>query len=181
MSRTTIVPALGLFLLACDPADVEDGDARGSRTCPSSSLPGACEGTSSDGGSSSESSSGHGESGCGESESGDDDGDEGSSDDGEGEADLPYDVKPQLGDVFVLSSAFLEKGPAPAAILSVEHDGGGDWRAAELQGDVAFEITQEDCDHEGNRDIGRDRVNITWQNADGSETTDHLDIRYCES
>jgi hypothetical protein len=183
MSRTTHCFILGLALspLGCDPAtSPDDGDARGSRACPSDMLPEECEGTSTDdGGGSSEDSTGHGETACGESE---DDGtdDDGGSDDGDGEVDLPYDVKPQVGDVFKLSDAFLEEGPLPAAILEVEFDGGGDWRAAELQGDVAFEITQEDCDHEGNRDIGRDRVNITWQNDDGSEETDHLDIRYCE-
>jgi hypothetical protein len=181
MPRTTLLPLFGLLLLACDPAnDGDDSRDRGSR-CPSSAPPGTCDedGTSSDDGSSSEDSTGHGESGCGESE---DDGteDDDGSDDGEDEVDLPYDVKPQVGEMFRLSDAFLEKGALPAAIVSVEFDGGGDWRAAELQGDVAFEITQEDCDHEGNRDVGRDRVNITWTTANGDEETDHLDIRYCE-
>lgn len=178
MPRTTLLPLFGL-LLACDPSDVgDDSKDRGTTKCPSSALPGECEdeGTSSDDGGSSEDSTGHGETGCGESEDGDDDG----SDDGEDEVDLPYDVKPQLGEMFQLSDAFLEKGPKPSAIVSVEFDGDGDWRAAELQGDIAFEITQEDCDHEGNRDVGRDRVNITWTTADGGEETDHLDIRYCE-
>ena len=179
MPRLTLFPLFGLLLLACDPAKDGDSQDRGTR-CPSSAPPGTCdeEGTSSDDGGSSEDSTGHGESGCGESEDGESEDD--GSDDGEDEVDLPYDVKPQLGEMFRLSDAFLEKGPLPAAIVSVEFDGGGDWRAAELQGDVAFEITQEDCDHEGNRDVGRDRVNITWATADGGEETDHLDIRYCE-
>ena len=68
MPRTNLLPLLGL-LLACDLAnDGDDSRDRGTRTCPSSSLPGDCDpGTSSDGGSS-EDSTGHGESGCDESE-----------------------------------------------------------------------------------------------------------------
>ncbi len=110
-----------------------------------------------------------------------DDGGGASSDTGDdgGEADLPYDAKLQVGDTFKLSDAFLEKGPLPDAILEVSMDG-GDWRLAELQSDTVFEVTQADCDHEGNRDIGRDRVFVTWRNGDGSEETDHLDLRYCD-
>src|SRR5258707_157956 len=33
---------------------------------------------------------------------------------------------------------------------------------------VTFPITQADCDHEGNRSKGRDRVFVTWKNASGS-------------
>ncbi len=29
-------------------------------------------------------------------------------------------------------------------------------------------------------DIGRDRVVVTWMNADQTQSTDHLDIRYCK-
>jgi len=96
-----------------------------------------------------------------------------------GEADLPYDVRPQLGDTFKLDDAFLARGPLPAAIVSVTMDG-GDWRLTELQADTAFTITQADCDHVGNRDVGRDRIFVTWKNADGSTRTDHLDLRYCD-
>jgi hypothetical protein len=41
-------------------------------------------------------------------------------------------------------------------------------------------VTQADCDHAGNRAAGRDRVVVTWKNADQSEGSDHLDIRYCK-
>ena len=54
------------------------------------------------------------------------------------------------------------------------------WRLTELQNGTVFTVTQADCDHAGNRSTGRDRVFVTWQNADGSEQTDHLDMRYCE-
>lgn len=179
MTHTTLLPllAFGLVLVACDPEALDGEDQRGTPACPSSvTIP--CEGTSSsdDGGAATQESGSESDSGASSDSS---DGGE-SDDDGGDEVDLPYDVKPQLGDVFLLSDAFLEKGAKPAAIVAVEFDDDGDWRAAELQGDIAFEITQEDCDHEGNRDVGRDRVNITWQTTDGAEETDHLDIRYCE-
>jgi hypothetical protein len=98
---------------------------------------------------------------------------------GAGEADLPYDVRPAVGQTFKLDDAFLARGPLPASIVSVTMDG-GDWRLAELQADTAFTITQADCDHLGNRDVGRDRIFVTWKNADGSTQTDHLDMRYCD-
>jgi hypothetical protein len=97
-----------------------------------------------------------------------------------GRADLPYDVKLNVGDSFKLTDAFLEKGPAPAAVLQVTMDGAS-WRLSELQSSASFTVTQADCDHQGNRDVGRDRIFVTWQNADGSKETDHLDLRYCES
>jgi hypothetical protein len=96
-----------------------------------------------------------------------------------GAADLPYDVKLAIGDVFRLSDAFREKGPLPAAIVSVSMEGES-WRLPELRADTSFVVSEQDCAHEGNRDIGRDRVFVTWQNADGSRETDHLDLRYCE-
>jgi hypothetical protein len=96
-----------------------------------------------------------------------------------GEADLPYDVRLGVGDSFRLTDAFREKGPLPQAILSVTMEGGS-WRLAELEADAAFTVTQADCDHAGNRDRGRDRVFVTWRNADGSSETDHLDLRYCD-
>ena len=58
-------------------------------------------------------------------------------------------------------------------------DGGGTWRLTELQAGSSFVVTQADCAHEGNRDIGRDRVVVTWMNLDGSTESDHLDLRYC--
>lgn len=117
---------------------------------------------------------------CGDTDDDDDtDGDDDDTDGDDGEADLPYDVKLALGDSFALGDAFLEKGPAPMAIVSVEMEG-GDWRLAELQAGTSFVVDQGDCDHVGNRDVGRDRVFVTWQNADGSQETDHLDLRYCE-
>ncbi|MFT3839731.1 MAG: hypothetical protein QM723_22285 [Myxococcaceae bacterium] len=96
-----------------------------------------------------------------------------------GDARLPYDVRPALGSTFKLDDAFLAEGPLPASIVSVTMDN-GTWRLTELQNDTAFVITQADCDHVGNRDVGRDRVFITWTNADGSTQTDHLDLRYCD-
>jgi hypothetical protein len=107
----------------------------------------------------------------------DDDDHDGAGDDNE--ADLPYDVKLSIGDTFVLSDAFAEKGPQPAQILSVEMES-GEWRLAELRAGTAFEVTQADCDHRGSRDIGRDRIFVAWKNTGGSTALDHLDLRYCE-
>lgn len=106
-------------------------------------------------------------------------GEDGGDDGDDGDPDLPYDVRPQLGDTFRLSDAFLEKGPLPAAILDVTLEG-GDWRLAELRADTPFTITEEDCNHVGNRDIGRDRIFVTWAVGDMSTETDHLDMRYCK-
>jgi hypothetical protein len=97
-----------------------------------------------------------------------------------GDADLPYDVHPPLGSTFQLADAFLFKGPLPSALVGVTMDGGS-WRLAELQANTPFTITQADCDHQGNRDMGRDRVVVTWQNADGTTDSDHLDLRYCDA
>jgi len=96
-----------------------------------------------------------------------------------GRSDLPYDVRLPVGAPFRLDQAFLAKGPAPAAILKVTMDG-GTWRLAELQVDESFVVTQADCTHAGNRDVGRDRIVVTWKNADGSTASDHLDLRYCD-
>lgn len=107
--------------------------------------------------------------------------DEDDCDEQPGEVDLPYAVRPALGaTVTPIRDAFDEKGAQPAAVLSVVFEDGGSWRQTELSTDTAFTITQEDCDHAGNRDVGRDRVFVTWQNLDGSTETDHLDIRYCD-
>lgn len=97
-----------------------------------------------------------------------------------GEADLPYDAKVALGQTWRLADAFAEKGPQPKAVIEVTMEG-TPWRLEELRSGVAFTVTQADCDHAGNKDIGRDRVFVTWENADGSRETDHLDMRYCES
>jgi hypothetical protein len=100
--------------------------------------------------------------------------------DSDGGVDLPYDVKPELGATTTpIMDAFLEKGQAPASIVSVTLEGGS-WRLPELQAGTPFVVTEDDCSHAGNRDAGRDRVVVTWENADGSTESDHLDIRYCE-
>lgn len=101
-------------------------------------------------------------------------------DDDDSEVDLPYDVRPPLGETTTpIVDAFAEKGQQPASIVSITMDGGGTWRLAELQAGASFVVTQADCDHAGNRDTGRDRVIVTWTNLDGSTDSDHLDIRYC--
>jgi hypothetical protein len=93
-------------------------------------------------------------------------------------ADLPYDVRPALGaTTSPVLDAFAAKGMQPASIVSVT---GAAWRGAELAAGSSFVVTADDCAHAGNRDIGRDRVVVTWANADGSEHADHLDIRYCK-
>jgi hypothetical protein len=110
----------------------------------------------------------------------DQDCDEHSGGDHDGGVDLPYDVKPQLGATATpIHDAFAEKGAQPASIVSVTMDGGGTWRLTELQAGTAFVVTQDDCAHAGNRDVGRDRVIVTWTTADAASHSDHLDIRYC--
>ena len=92
---------------------------------------------------------------------------------------LPYDIAPQLGATATpIADAFAAEGQQPASIGSVT---GATWRAAELSAGTAFVITQADCDHAGNRATGRDRVVVTWTNADGSTASDHLDVRYCNA
>lgn len=100
-------------------------------------------------------------------------------DDSRGRADLPYAIEPALGSTVRLTDAFLEKGPRPARVLSVEMEAPR-WRYEELSSDTPFVVTQADCDHEGNRDRGRDRIYVAWENADGSRELDHLDLRYCK-
>jgi hypothetical protein len=93
---------------------------------------------------------------------------------------LPYDIRPQLGKMTSpVLDAFAERGKTAPQIVSVTMEG-GTWRLPELQAGTAFTVTQADCDHAGNRDKGRDRVFVTWKNADQSQSTDHLDIRYCD-
>ncbi|HMG52802.1 MAG TPA: hypothetical protein VK601_04965 [Kofleriaceae bacterium] len=93
---------------------------------------------------------------------------------------LPYDVRPALGAMTrPIVDAFTARGTQPAEIVSIAMTGGS-WRLTELQSGAAFAVSQEDCNHAGNRDTGRDRVVVTWKNADQSTTSDHLDIRYCK-
>lgn len=102
----------------------------------------------------------------------------GEDDDGDDSAaDLPYDIELPLGQSTApIADAFAEEGAQPAAIVSVT---GAAWRAAELSAGTAFVVTEADCAHAGNRDVGRDRVVVTWQDADGTTHSDHLDLRYC--
>jgi hypothetical protein len=97
---------------------------------------------------------------------------------------LPYDVRPALGastrpilDAFAAHAA---AGAAAPTIVSIAMEG-DTWRLTELQAGTAFVVTQADCDHAGNRGTGRDRVVVTWKNADQTQASDHLDIRYCDS
>ena len=93
---------------------------------------------------------------------------------------LPYDVRPQLGKTTSpVLDAFAERGGTAPQIVSVMM-GDDTWRLTEPQAGTAFTVTQADCDHGGNRATGRDRVVVTWKNADQSQSTDHLDIRYCK-
>lgn len=93
---------------------------------------------------------------------------------------LPYDVRPELGaTTSPVLDAFAARGGQPAQMVSVTLEG-GTWRLAELQAGTAFVVTQADCTHAGNRATGRDRVVVTWQNADQTQSSDHLDIRYCD-
>ena len=109
----------------------------------------------------------------------DDDCDEHAGEDAHRE-DLPYDVRPQLGaTTSPILDAFAARGGKAPEILSITMEGGS-WRLAELKAGTAFVVTQDDCNHAGNRSTGRDRVFVTWKNADASQSTDHLDIRYCK-
>src|SRR4051812_19344184 len=101
----------------------------------------------------------------------------GEDDDGD-DVDLPYDVRPALGaTTSPVLDAFASEGMQPAQIISVT---GAAWRGTELAAGSSFIVTQDDCAHAGNRDIGRDRVIVTWLMFDGSQHVDHLDIRYCK-
>ena len=122
------------------------------------------------------------------------------------EPDLPYDVKIQCGDsVIPVVAAFREKNgpavtfaPAPGATADcpflIE---GAVIRADEVASCAAFVATATDANTPGNRDAGRDRVEVTWcwyqtlaEGADGDCCvppaagdaieceTDHLDIRF---
>jgi hypothetical protein len=52
---------------------------------------------------------------------------------------------------------------------------------SKLQAGTPFLVSEDDCTHAGNRDVGRDRVIVTWQDTAASATqSDHLDIRYCK-
>ncbi|MBI2374941.1 MAG: hypothetical protein HYV07_13175 [Deltaproteobacteria bacterium] len=103
----------------------------------------------------------------------------GSSSDSDARAELPCNISVPEGSTFKLSDAFLTEGPAPAAILEVQMDG-DPWRLEELQTDTPFIVTADDCAHRGNRDVGRDRLFVLWQNLDGSVELEHIDVRYCD-
>ena len=160
-------------------SDSEDGGSSGGG---SGSSGGGGSGSGGDGSGSGGSSGGSGGDKSASTGSDDDGRSEGSSEcqhASTSEADLPYDVRPAVGSSFKLTDAFLFKGPLPAAVTAVTMDG-GTWRLAELTANTTFTITQADCDHAGNRSTGRDRIFVTWTNADGSVKTDHLDLRYCD-
>ena len=102
--------------------------------------------------------------------------------DGNPHSELPYDIRPALGATTQpIRDAFAENGGAqPASIDSVTMDGGS-WRLTELQAGTPFLVTEADCTHAGNRDVGRDRVIVTWRDSASAATqVDHLDIRYCK-
>ena len=93
--------------------------------------------------------------------------------------DLPYDIKMSIGDTYQpIFDAFAEKGAVPLYATVDMTD--AVWRADELRDGTPFTITDADCTHDGNRDVGRDRVEVTWEDASGARQTDHLDLRYCE-
>lgn len=98
-------------------------------------------------------------------------------------SELPYEIRPALGATTQpIRDAFAEQsGVQPASIDAVTMDG-GTWRLAELRAGTAFLVTEDDCTHAGNRDIGRDRVIVTWRDmANAATQVDHLDIRYCKN
>ncbi len=173
---------------ACDAAEPDDANPRfddapqcGAKTLPCPDTAGSDDGTagSDDGTAGSDDGTAGSDDGTAGSDDGTtDDGRDTDDDDDEGEADLPYNYDVEIGDTVLLDDIFLSEGPLPAAVLSLTPRE-GDWRLAELEGGVAFEVTQEDCDHEGSDGTGRDRFDITWQNPDGSEESDHFTIRYC--
>lgn len=96
-----------------------------------------------------------------------------------GRADLPYNWNLSVGRTVRLADAFLEKGAPAKAIVSVTMEG-TPWHLTELQTGASITVTQADCDHEGNHGTGRDRIVLTWENADGSKETDHMTIRWCD-
>ena len=168
-------------ILSCVPGGDEDGD-NDPNTCvdvdengdgePSDRPPGTIAHTSGAGDDDGDGISDDQD--CDEQEGEDDCGDD-------SDVDLPYAIEPRLGATTTpIVDAFADQGAQPASIVSVTMDGGGTWRLAELQAGVSFVVTQADCDHVGNRDVGRDRVIVTWTNTDGSTDSDHLDIRYCK-
>jgi len=93
---------------------------------------------------------------------------------------LPYDIEPQLGATTTpIVDAFMARGGTVPTIIGITM-ADPTWRFAELQASTPFVVAQSDCDHIGNRDVGRDRVFVTWQTSSGLMQTDHLDIRYCK-
>ncbi|HUS67976.1 MAG TPA: hypothetical protein VMZ28_25760 [Kofleriaceae bacterium] len=110
---------------------------------------------------------------------------------GGAEPDLPYDVKIQCGDeVIPVVAAFREKNgadvrfaPAPGSTAEcpfvIE---GAVIHADEVASCQPFTATEADAAAAGNRDAGRDRVEVTWcwytSATDTACETDHLDIRF---
>ena len=123
-----------------------------------------------------------------------------------GEPDLPYDVKIQCGDpVIPVVAAFREENgpnlrfaPAPGTTddcpFLIE---GAVIRADQVTSCAAFVASEADATTQGNRDAGRDRVEVTWcwySDLDSDDQgdccvpegagsavqceTDHLDIRF---
>lgn len=188
MTRLTILPlSLLLVTLGCDlgqPDDdalrVDDAPDCGPDTIPCADDDGSVpsdEGGEDDGSAEDEGGS-DGADECGDDDHGEDGDDD--DDDDDNESDLPYNWELELGDTVLLEDAFLLEGPAPAEIVDVNMDEwGGDWRLDELASGTPFEVTEEDCEHEGNKDVGKDRIEITWVHPDGTEETDHMTLRYC--
>jgi hypothetical protein len=183
----TTDPGTGV-VLRCQPAGSGTG---GANTCmdvdedgdgePHDSMDDKSGGTSSllgradDGGGDADDDDGDGvpnDEDCDHHEGEDDDGDNG------GGVDLPYDIRLSLGQTTTpIHDAFAAEGAQPASIVSVT---GATWRITELAAGTPFVVTADDCSHVGNRDVGRDRVVVSWKTADGATHADHLDLRYCQ-
>ena len=75
-------------------------------------------------------------------------------------------VRPGLGSTTrPIQDAFAENGGAQPAADRVGDDARR-WRLAELQrAGTAFLVSEDDCNHAGNRDVGRDRVIVTWRDV----------------
>jgi hypothetical protein len=157
-----------------DPHDVDDNNGSGGGGGDHFVAPGG--GGSDDG-------SGHEGDSDGDGIPDDQDCDNHHGEDNDASDELPYDVRPALGSTAEpIRDAFAEKGGGqPAEIVSVTMDGGS-WRLTELQAGTPFLVSEDDCNHVGNRDVGRDRVIVTWRDTTAAATqVDHLDIRYCKN
>jgi hypothetical protein len=171
----TTDPSTGV-ITRCEPGDGSGSGSGGSGTCTDIDEDG-------DGEAHDQVADDSGHHGTAGDEDGDGIGDDEDCDNHPGEDDdnddgLPYDIRPELGQsTRPIVDAFAAQGAQPAEIVSVT---GATWRLAELQAGTAFTVTADDCNHAGNRDVGRDRVIVTWKLADASVHSDHLDIRYCK-